>query len=118
MISFVDLNIQHKFQMTFVEILVEKIKKVYAITDEFAVGSYIYIEPLDKSNLAEFACSVSSKLGMENWFLCAEKNHFVLEIDECFMVVYFADDRLDNATEFVVRRCNTEEEYQVVLDAI
>jgi len=104
--------------MTFVEILVEKIKKVYAITDDFAVNSYIYTEPMDKSNLAEFACSVSSKLGMENWFLCADKNYFVLEIDERFMVVYFADDRLDNATEFVVRRCNTEEEYQIVLTAI
>lgn len=104
--------------MTFVEIIVEKIKKVYAIADEFAVGSYIYAEPMDKSNLAEFACSVSAKLNMENWFLCAEKNYFVLEIDERFMVVYFADDRLDDATEFVVRRCNTEEEYQVVLSAI
>jgi hypothetical protein len=106
--------------MTSVQIIVDEIKKVYAITNEFAVGSYCFKEPLDIDirNIAEFACLVSSKLGLDNWFLCANGNYFVLEIEDRYMVVYFADDRYDNATEFIIRRCNTDEEYDDVIMAI
>jgi hypothetical protein len=103
-----------------IQLIVDEIKKVYAITDDFAVGSYCFYEPLDIDikNIAEFACSVSSKLDLENWFLQAEANYFVLEIDDKFIVVYFADDRLDDATEFVIRRCNNDQEFADVMLAI
>ena len=106
--------------MTPIQIIVNEIKKVYAISKDFAVGSYCFYEPLDIdiNNIAEFACSVSSNLDLENWFLCANGNYFVLEIDDKYMVVYFANDRLDNATEFVIRRCNNNIEYQDVISAI
>lgn len=106
--------------MTSVQIIVEEIKKVYSISKDFAVGSYCFHEPLDIdiSDIAEFACSVSSKLDIENWFLFANKNYFVLEIDDKYMVIYFANDRNDNATEFVIRRCNNNIEYENLLLAI
>jgi hypothetical protein len=106
--------------MTSVQIIVDEIKKVYAISKDFAVGSYCFHEPLDIdiSDIAEFACSVSSKLNLENWFLCANRNYFVLEIDDKYIVVYFANDRIDNATEFVIRRCNNNIEYQDLMLAI
>lgn len=99
--------------MTSIQIIVERIKNVYAIKKTYASGSYYFIEPLDidMNNLAEFACSVSLNLGLENWFLDAKKNYFVLEIEDKYIIVYFADDRTDNATEFVIRRCNNYDEY-------
>ena len=66
---------------------------------------------IEISNIAELACSISSKLSLENWFLCANDNYFVLEIEDKYMIVYFADDRLDNDTEIVIRRCNNNIEY-------
>ena len=106
--------------MTSVQIIVDEIKKVYAISKDFAVGSYCFHEPMDIDirDIAEFACSVSSKLDLENWFLCANGNYFVLEIDDRYMVIYFANDRNDNATEFVIRRCNNNIEYQDLMSAI
>jgi hypothetical protein len=106
--------------MNSVQFIVDEIKKIYAIKKDFAIGSYCFNEPLDIDirNIAEFACSVSLKLDLENWFLCADDNYFVLEIDDRFMVVYFADDRNDNATEFVIRRCNNIEEYNDAILAI
>jgi hypothetical protein len=106
--------------MNSVQFIVDEIKKVYAIKKDFAIGSYCFYEPLDIDirNIAEFACLVSLKLDLENWFLCADENYFVLEIDERFMVVYFADDRSDNATEFVIRRCNNIDEYNDAISAI
>ena len=106
--------------MTSVQIIVDEIKKIYNISHEYAVGSYYFREPLDIDikNISEFACLVSLKLGLNNWFLCANENYFVLEIDDKFMVIYFADDRNDNATEFVIRRCNNNKEYNEVILAI
>jgi len=106
--------------MTSIQFFVDEIKKIYAITDDFAVGSYYFRDPttIDISNIAEFACLISSKLSLENWFLCASSNYFVLEIDDKYMIVYFADDRFDNAIEFVIRRCNNNIEYQELLLAI
>ena len=108
------------FIMTSVKIIVDEIKKVYAIKNDYAVGSYCFYEPLDIdiNNIAEFACLVSFKLDLENWFLCANENYFVLEIDNKYIVVYFANDRYDNATEFVIRRCNNNKEYNQVILAI
>lgn len=107
--------------MTSVKILVEDIKKVFAIKDKHAVGSYRLKDAtaINISELAEFACSVSRDLGIENWFLCATTNYFVLEIDDKFIVVYFADDvPVDCGIEYVIRRCNSEEEYNLVIGAI
>jgi hypothetical protein len=103
-----------------IQILVDEIKKVYAIADDYAVGSYCFYEPMDIEikNIAEFASSVSSKLDLENWFLCAYGNYFVLEIDDKFVVVYIADDRFDDATEFVIRRCNNDQEFADMMLAI
>lgn len=97
--------------MTSIQFFVDEIKKIYEIPNDFAVGSYYFQEPMT-IDIGEFACSVSSKLNLENWFLCASNNYFVLEIQDKYMLVYFADDRNDNATEFVIRRCNTDTEYQ------
>lgn len=106
--------------MTSIQIIVDEIKKIYAIIDDYAVGSYYYNKPLDIdiTNIGEFACSVSSKLDLENWFVCAQENYFVLEINEKYIIVYFANDRLDNSTEFVIRRCNNNQEYMDIILAI
>lgn len=108
--------------MTSLQIIIDEIKKVYAIDDDYAVGSYCFYDnsmiDIDIYNIAEFACSVSSKLGMGNWFLCADRNYFVLEIDDKYMVVYFADDRFDDYTEFVIRRCNNDQEFADMMLAI
>jgi hypothetical protein len=106
--------------MASIQFFVDEIKKIYSISKDFAVGSYYFNEPMDIdiSDIAEFACSVSSKLDLENWFLCANGNYFVLEIDDKYIVVYFADDRIDNATEFVIRRCNNNDEYNNLMLAI
>jgi hypothetical protein len=106
--------------MASIKFVVDEIKKIYSISKDFAVGSYYFNEPMDIDirDIAEFACSVSSKLDLENWFLCANKNYFVLEIDDKYIVVYFADDRIDNATEFVIRRCNNNDEYNNLMLAI
>jgi hypothetical protein len=99
--------------MTSIQFFVDEIKKIYAITDDFAVGSYYFNESMsiEISNIAELACSVSSKLNLENWFLCANDNYFVLEIDDKYIIVYFADDRIDDNIEIVIRRCNNNIEY-------
>ena len=106
--------------MTSVQIIADEIKKVYAISNEYAVGSYCFHEPLDIdiNDMAEFACSVSLKLGFENWVFRVNGNYFVLEIDNRYIIVYFADDRFDNATEFVIRRCNNEQEYDQIILSI
>ena len=105
--------------MTSIQFIVDEIKKIYAIKDDYAVGSYFKKSfEIDINNIAEFACSVSSKLDLENWFLCANQNYFVLEIDERYIIVYFANDRLDNNTEFVIRRCNNNQEYIDIILAI
>ena len=97
----------------------QSLKKIYAIKDDYAVGSYFKKSfEIDINNIAEFACCVSSKLDLENWFLCANQNYFVLEIDERYIIVYFANDRLDNNTEFVIRRCNNNQEYIDIILAI
>jgi hypothetical protein len=103
--------------MNSIQIIADEIKKVYAIKNDYAVGSYCFHEPLDIdiNDMAEFACSVSVKIGFENWVLCVNGNYFVLEIDDRYMVIYFADDRLDNATEFVIRRCNNYQEYNDII---
>lgn len=99
--------------MSSIQILVDEIKKVYAIADDYATGSYVFYEPLDVStiDIAKFASAVSAKLEMGNWFLCADRNYFVLEIDDKFVVVYIVDDRYDDATEFIIRRCNNDQEF-------
>jgi len=99
--------------MSSIQIIVDEIKKVYAIADDYATGSYCFYEPLDfpTINIVKFACAVSEKLEMGNWFLCADRNYFVLEIDDKFIVVYIADDRYDDATEFIIRRCNNDQEF-------
>lgn len=107
--------------MTSVKIFVEDIKRIFASKDKHAVGSYRLKDAaaIDISELAEFACSVSRDLDIENWFLCATNNYFVLEIDDKFIVVYFADDvPIDCGIEYVIRRCNSEEEYNLVISAI
>ena len=107
--------------MTFVKIFVEDIKKIFASKDKHAVGSYRLKDPseINISELAEFACSVPRDLDIENWFLCATDNYFVLEIDDKFIVVYFADDvPIECGIEYVIRKCNSEEEYNLVIDAI
>jgi hypothetical protein len=106
--------------MTSIQIIIREIKKIYEINEEFAVGSYCFYEPLDINinDIAEFACSVSYNLGLDNWFVCANNNYFVLEIDNRYMIIYFADDRFDDATEFVIRRCNTDDEYKEIILAI
>jgi hypothetical protein len=101
--------------MTSIQFIVDEIKKVYIMKTEHSFDTYFFKETIDIDNIGEFACSVSLNLDWENWVLCANKNYFVLEIDDKYMIVYFADDRQDNATEFVIRRCNNMEEY---IDAI
>ena len=47
--------------------------------------------------------------------------HFYPDVaidDDKYIVVYFADDRHDNSTEFVIRRCNNMEEYNDAILAI
>jgi hypothetical protein len=105
--------------MTSIQFIVDEIKKVYVMKTEHAFDTYFFKETIDIDNIGEFACSVSLKLDWENWVLCANENYFVLEIDDDkYIVVYFADDRHDNSTEFVIRRCNNIEEYNDAILAI
>jgi hypothetical protein len=105
--------------MTSIQFIVDEIKKVYVMKTEHAFDTYFFKETIDIDNIGEFACSVSLKLDWENWVLCANENYFVLEIDDDkYIVVYFADDRNDNSTEFVIRRCNNMEEYNDAILAI
>jgi hypothetical protein len=104
--------------MTSVQFIADEIKKVYIMSEHYAFNTYILDTPNYIDNIGEFACSVSLKLNLENWLLCTNKNYFVLEIDDIYMIVYFADDRFDNITEFVIRRCNNEEEYNDAILAI
>lgn len=104
--------------MSLLNIVVDNIRKIYSLQDKCAYCTQLHDEHFNINNIAEFACSVSVNLDIDNWFLFAGDNYFALEVNECFMIVYFAVDRVDKCTEFVIRRCNSDYEFKLVLDAI
>lgn len=99
--------------MSFIDIITRKVEEVFAIKEEYAVGSHFFYEPIDVnlSNFGEIACIISQKLSIKNWFLTAYYNYFVFEIDDKYIIVYIANDRIDDTIEVVIRRCNNDQEF-------
>ena len=95
-----------------IDIIINEIKKVYYITDTYAISSHIFYNSLDIDyyNLGEFGCKISNKLNMNNWYLGSNDNYFVIEINEKYFIIYFDNNKIKNTIEVIIRRFNSNEE--------
>jgi|688.fasta_scaffold00528_20 hypothetical protein len=99
--------------MSNIDNIINEIKKVYFITDSYAVSSFLINNPIDIDyyNLGEFGCKISRKLNMDNWYIGTYDNYIVIEINDKYIIVYFEHNILKNTIEIVTRRCNNNKEY-------
>jgi len=101
--------------MSHIDIIINMIKEVYYSSNEYTVNTYQFYN-MYFENMAELGCSVCRKLGLDNWFVCADINYFALEIKDKYIIVYFEYNSI--LTDCVIRRCNNEKEFNEMILAI